>query len=154
MAHEFANQCLLTPSVSFDHSINSSAFALMVLRAYREKTGEGVYKKFGKQRREYFKLVSCTVPILTISGSPLSRMPSDNPQKTAQELNTPEEPLNTSEHFLRFSWASGVPATHICLSSNYHMHLSMLHVYLTPLLPSDSFPTTLYLRLLFFCISL
>ena len=57
MAHEFANQCLLTPSVSFDHSINSSAFALMAPRAYREKTGGGVYKKFGKQGREYFKLV-------------------------------------------------------------------------------------------------
>ena len=29
----------------------------MAPRAYREKTGEGVYKKFGKQGREYFKLV-------------------------------------------------------------------------------------------------
>ena len=57
MAHEFANQRLLTPSVSFDHSINSSAFAPIVPRAYRETTGEGVYKKFGKQGREYFKLV-------------------------------------------------------------------------------------------------
>ena len=30
----------------------------MALRAHREKPGEGVYKKFGKQGREYFKLVS------------------------------------------------------------------------------------------------
>ena len=86
------------------------------------RSKEEVFTEKGIKKRA----VSRTVPIPTISRSLLSWMPSDNPRKTAQELNTLEEPLNTSECFLRFGWTSGVPATHIRLSSSYHMHLSML----------------------------
>ena len=41
----------------------------------------GTYHDLHLDYHDYYFQLSRTVPILTISGSPLSQMPSDNPQK-------------------------------------------------------------------------